>query len=855
MKIKLILLLTFISTFFCNIYAKNKPMFDSNKVDDPTKTWCYSPKSTTVIGVPFVSTPVQVTFDGAIYTGSAELCFFYGKDLKPVMARQKNFLDGWMPIVEYSWKAEGINYHLEIFSTIVKPLDNKNTVQFAKLTMKNCGDIEKTGQFAAAFRGNGMDHRKRRKFWKPILKKTSTISIKQQQVFCDKKMIYTFDPKAELQIVVGTKYNGQYKVKDFYLSDRTATAFTIYKRSLKPNEEFSATFKMAHKPRKEQKTNEKIVKADYERYRASTIKYWQDLITKRVSFSIPEKRVNDSARAALVHLVLATRSRGRGRRQGSGLPYDGLFLNDYVDMRLAYDVYGLTEFVDVNVPWLIKQQLENGMFLDVSLSHNKKILASHGQALFSVANHYIMTNDEEYIKKVYLLIKKGTDWIVNQHQKNKNGLLQPSIPYDNEMIKGCYTSHNLWALLGLRNAIRVAKRLGKNEDAKRWIACEKSYKKSILKAIDLTIKEHGYIAPGLLKYITGVKARRGFAEYRTSQDWENNLLVYPTETLDANDPRVFTTLEHIRKQKYREGCMTYRNGQHIHQYITLNQANQYAAIGKQKQAIIDLYHVLLHNGSTHEGFENLVEPWTNRDPCPSCPPPHAWAAAKTALFIRNALVREYGGEAGMDENKRGLFLYSLISPIWAMPDKEIKINNACTEMGRISSTLKFSKTGAIITIDGNFTQKPAFLAFRIPYFVTLQNYNVEGGKATIKDGVIYADASVTKIVLDWQKKKNANNNIYQDLLKSYRSEYGFIKKPNGYTPENKGKPFLTAQEKQYPSTPLSFNLVKNTFLHEYKRRYQLYLKAGKKPWKIAPPSRLTAKQRKTIFNTKQKKRK
>ena len=35
--------------------------------------------------------------------------------------------------------------------------------------------------------------------------------------------------------------------------------------------------------------------------------------------------------------------------------------------------------------------------------------------------------------------------------------------------------------------------------------------------------------------------------------------------------------------------MTYRNGMHIHQYVTINQAHQYMAIGDQGHALRDLY--------------------------------------------------------------------------------------------------------------------------------------------------------------------------------------------------------------------------------------------------------------------------
>ena len=59
------------------------PMFDP-AIDDPTREWCYAAQSTTVIGLPFVPEPVQVTFDGVIYTRHAELAFFFGWPLKPV---------------------------------------------------------------------------------------------------------------------------------------------------------------------------------------------------------------------------------------------------------------------------------------------------------------------------------------------------------------------------------------------------------------------------------------------------------------------------------------------------------------------------------------------------------------------------------------------------------------------------------------------------------------------------------------------------------------------------------------------------------------------------------------------------
>jgi hypothetical protein len=97
-------------------------------LDDPNREWCYLAKSTTVIGVPYMPDAVQVTFDGAIFTTQAELCFFYGNPVQPVMARQKTFLNGWIPIVEYDWQAGVIHYELEMFGAVLDGETASNTV-------------------------------------------------------------------------------------------------------------------------------------------------------------------------------------------------------------------------------------------------------------------------------------------------------------------------------------------------------------------------------------------------------------------------------------------------------------------------------------------------------------------------------------------------------------------------------------------------------------------------------------------------------------------------------------------------------------------------------------------------------
>ena len=257
--------------------------------------------------------------------------------------------------------------------------------------------------------------------------------------------------------------------------------------------------------------------------------------------------------------------------------------------------------------------------------------------------------------------------------------------------------------------------------------------------------------------------------------------------------------------------------------------------------------MLLHNGSTHEGFENLVEPWTNRTPVASCPPPHAWAAAKTALFIRNMMVREYGGNLDIDRGQRDLHLYSLISPSWAWPGQHLEIKNAATEMGTLSSRLSFGASGAELKVNADFHYAPRYVTLRIPYFVRMNTFESDADTAFEKDNVLYFSPDITHATLRWTEIPNVHEDTYQDILKAYRSEFDFIVKDGDYDPERASTPFLLADEEVVPPEPLSFDLVRRAFLKEYTRRYTEYRHAGGIPYPVTPPRLLSADERKVEY--------
>ena len=826
----------------CAASSAAGPMVDP-AIDDLDRPWCYLAQSTTLVGVPYMPDAVQVTFDGAIYTGHAELCLFSGDPLTPILPRQKTWLDGWIPIVQYDWRDGDVAYDVEMFGAVLDGQDETNTLQFARVRIRNTGRSPAKASLAAATRTTGVVRRLRGGHFSP----TWRYEMTDDCLLRDGRLVYCYPSGARREAVPGEVYEKAFVGSRYKVTSRAEVGLTRYECQLKPGEAKSLVFKMPRVPveASDEVLIAKIRTADYAAYREKTVEYWTKRVGTACRISLPEARVEHAHRACAVHAMLATRQRGGERFQTDGLPYPNFFMLTLFDYQMLYDSLGQHEVFRNNVPQYRKRQLEDGLFYDSSLMHGRKLLSSHGPTLLSLTHHTVMTRDVDFGRSVWPMVRKAVACIEADHKSDPKGLMRPSWPYDAEMIRGYYTSHNLWCLAALRSAIRVARLLGEADDVRAWTALHDGYEAAVLRAIDASAHPDGYVPTGLFEFITGPKARAGMAEYQTDQDWENALLAWPTEVLDPLDPRVAGTYRRLRTTKYREGIMTYRNGQHLHQYLTVKPAMQAVVAGDQRAALEDVYHILLHSGSTFEGFENLVTPWGDRNTWASCPPPHGWGAAKVALMLRSLMVMERGGRGGLDEDRRDLWLFSLISPAWAKAGETVAVNDAPTEMGTVSAAMAFRDGGADVVIDADFHHPPRHICVRIPYFVNLTGYETDAEHATLKDGSIRLGPDASRLTLQWQPIPDVHNDTFQRLLLRYRREPEFWPgRRDQMPPLPVGS--LTQGEAAHAPQPLSFAAVRDTYRHEYRVRYDKYLAVGNKPATVSPLP-MMAEQRKAKF--------
>lgn len=785
--------------------------------DDSAKEWCYLKKTTTVLGMPYNPQVTEVTYDGALYTGYIELNFAAGSKATPLLLRQKTFLEGWIPVVGDTWKEDGLDYTIQMFAAPSTQEGIFNCLNFVKISVNNSTKSAQEARLVASLRGKLDDSR-----FVELQGFTSsnTYEIKESAVYRDGKLLCWFDPSCtKVEAVEGKSYVQPYSAESVQLTPATRTALMHYQKKLQPGQSVDYFFKLPSVPVGDMKVVNQVLAADYEAQLASTIAFWKQQVVGNTHFEIPEDRIEDAQRASMVHLLLATRTAADGTvLQTDGLPYPRFFLTSGPHMALAYMTNGCKDYAKMILENAIQFQEPNGMYLDKSLSFGTKIPTAHGHILYLASMYYLFTQDRALLTDLFPSIVKAIDYLRREISANKYGLLPPAHPYDNEMIEGHYTSTNLWAILGLRYSIRLAQELGRTDVLADWKALEKQYSFHILKAIESSVQADGYVPTGLYDFKTGKQTSSGLDEYRTNCDWENMLLAYPTELFQPKHTYVQSTLKHIRKN-YAEGIMTYRHGEFLHQYITANLIEQYMVAGDSRQALIDFYHLILHAGSTHEGFENMIFPWKDRLVDPRCPSPHAWAAAKTAFLIRNFMLHEYGGNIE-NASERDLYIYPVVSPAWATSGEHLAMVNAPSEFGWITSRLDFTKNGATLTYSPLYNEdQPRSVRFRIPYFKELKSFKTDASESYVEDNCIVLSPDFTSLQIQWKEMKNVHKGTFSELLKAYRSCDSFGgPDEKGYPRMIPGKAFLLDDEDASLVEPLNFELVKKAFVKEFDRR-------------------------------------
>lgn len=705
--------------------SRNKAV---EKQDDPFTFLLYP---SDVVGFKDCPQAFQLTYDGALNSGFGELQLLAGKEPTPIDVRLKTLVEGSLPFPQYDFERDGITFHVQFFGA-PKALDpRENLVAYVRVTASNQTSDTKSTKLLVQFSERGARNRAElpcREWYRDRFmnssKWSSSTAVEDRRGSVTKAghLVFTYSGEPSRQGSHGIVY-------DLRLARHQTTAMT-----------FKVPFVPVDMDRPAQVAS--ITGTDPQEAIKGVVAFWRGQFAQATQIEVPEKKVTDTVKVSLAYALIARDVLEDGK---SFMPtvnkfqYHSFYFRDGAFIAHMFDMMNLPEVARGCVQYYFETN-PDGSSKDIKRGGED----DWGQSLWAIGAHFRATGDMEFARFAYPALERHMANYLENINSDPLKLWPKLGPYDAELLTGHYTSHSFWVLMGLREAINLAKATGHNREAALWQTWHDGYRERFMAQLGkVTARSGGYIPPGIDNPGDG-------------RDWENATAgVYPFDVIAKSDPRVATTLRMIREYKWREGISTWgtnawvikmRMGQGVeedpgtlHHYQMYNVTQTALACGMQRDVLEDLYSALAHTSATHAGFEMGTAPWGNRDVVGNYTP-HGWFAARTVELVRNMLVREEGDD---------LHLMSCLSPQWVGPGQVIRLTNAPTNFGSVSYVTRSRKDGADIELSTKWRRTPHALFVHIPYFVMLDSAFVDGKRILPKGGQVSISSGATRITLNW----------------------------------------------------------------------------------------------------------
>jgi hypothetical protein len=740
----------------------------SPSIDAPGEPFSYFSAPTDEIGMMYAEAATEITPEGYLRTGYGELMFFAGPEYTPTSVRIRTLEDGHLPIILYHFTRDGVVYDFTLFSATLDGRPEGRLINFIRISMHNPGSepnraILLTGMRYDAPNNTGAPLHGSNRFDRPVEGKIPG-DYRQVGVLFNPDWVYSFTPGSFLRdgrllytfpagyVDRGWTLHGFYnnpqdvsKPRKLTVDPTVAVGIVTYSRLLKPGETYTLDFKMPVEPTSDAAAIQSIDAASFDAFHIQTVTFWNRILARGMQVTLPERKATDTFYANLIYDLIAIDHIGPNYIQTvNKLHYHSFFLRDGSDIVHSYDVTGYPGIAKAVLDFFALSQRPDGNFLSQAQQYD-----GWGEAVWAYSQHYRITHDKAFAEWALPQIARAVDWLRQARAADPLHIIPASNVRDNEFVPGHITGYNFLALDGLHLAIRMARETGHPDLAQNWQAAYDDYHSAFFKVLDAQCAAHnGYIPPAL-------DGQKG------GYDWGNLLSVVPEPTLDPHDPRVTATLK-ATQAKYKEGIMTYADGEFLHHYLTIKNTMTEAVRGDQEQATREFYALLQHTSSTQAGFEYAILPWGDRNFQDNLAP-HGWFAAEYRTLLRTMLIREAGNQ---------LHLLSVISPDWIGKGKVIAISQAPTYFGEVAFELTQPAEGeAVLTFNTKFTNAPKAIVVHLPWFVTLRSATVDGRAVTAQDSALLIPATAKELRIRWTVKPDTPHMSYQHTVDAYKAEY------------------------------------------------------------------------------------
>ncbi len=736
-------------------------------LDRPGRPFTWAAYPTDEIGIADARAATEITPSGYLYTGYGEMMFMAGQPARPVQQRLRTLEDGYLPIVHYHFHKGTIRYAITLFSWALnagKPY--RNAVNFIRVRAFNEGTKPTTSQFVVAFPYTGGQPVGAHRFMRPAGPDHPGLYVQYGVPFNNQwkygfnhgyalrsgDVVYTFPTGHRITkyLAPGFKYDHP---AILHIQPNTPVLMVRYILNLRPGRQTELDFKMpvhpialTDRPALKQLHNLKLPLA----LAAARRWWWKQLRGQGLQLSLSERKVEDTFRASLMYLMLA---RDRWPAPGAGqqpiyvqnvnkLQYHAFWLRDGSYMTRAYDLTGHAHRAAQCLRFFLHLQKPDGNFISQPGQHD-----GWGEALWAIGQHFQLTGDMAFARKVFPNVRRAVDWLETARQHDPLHIMPGGNPHDDEFPDkwAHITGDNFYALDGLNEAIILAKALGHQHTATEWRKQYQNYHHVLFQMLrKIGRHDDNYMPPGL--------------DVKGGNDWANLLALYPHELLPPMNPLVTGTLRESLRH-YGEGLMTYAGM--LHQYLTMNNTETFIIRGQQRQALRELYAVLVHTSSTQAGWELASPPWTMRDFGGDLAP-HGWFAADYIAVVRNMLLRS---------DKDTLNIFSVLSPAWTRPGEILSLRKAPTRFGTVSLCAAFTSSGMHLRIESHFRQPPRHLRLYIPWYEHVMSVTADGQSLKAHGRSMLLPPGVRLVHVRWRRMRNLSAWSYVAAVKRFEHQW------------------------------------------------------------------------------------
>jgi hypothetical protein len=436
--------------------------------------------------------------------------------------------------------------------------------------------------------------------------------------------------------------------------------------------------------------------------------FWTRELNRRTQFLVPEKRIRDSYRASLAYnMILVDRDpRGFLLLHSDATAYEHVWGGDSGFIIHATDRLGYHEEAAAYLEYFLSRQGVKAPDGDVDSAEGFFSgdvpgvcwMGDNGFILWAMAEHYKLTGDKPWLKKVAPKMIKSCDWIIRERALTKTatngerprhyGLLPKGRASDNEERNYFYWT-DTYSYAGLRGTADVLPEIGLEKEAARLRAEAENYKACILDSVKRSIlwnTDPPFFPQGPYMNQPPTAERLAASWYSICSP----IAMVEMGLLGADDPKASWVNRTIERYVMTSGLPTLVRPGFIDAHYVYNQALSQLLRGEAEKFLWTFYSVFAYGQArtTYATLEcNDIVTGSSGDAWDSLRMPHMLSGSRVLALLRIALLLE---------DADTLHLLPGTPRGWLAPGKAIEVRRAPTLFGEAGIRCESRATGSEI---------------------------------------------------------------------------------------------------------------------------------------------------------------